>query len=101
MAPENRCSVIPAARMTAADVPPVLAEAAPQGSPARRGQRMGADTDDPVTSVRPDLTRLMEEIDAVPRPAISSAGIAQTPRPVHDLSQLAKRHVEPRDNPSI
>src|ERR1022692_2815842 len=101
MAPEDRCPVIPAARMTARDVPAVLAEAPPQRSPARRGQRMGTHADDPVSALCANLTGLVEEIDALPRPAITSVGIAQTPRPVHDLSQLAKRHVEPLDNRSI
>jgi hypothetical protein len=56
VAAEDRGAVVPAARVTACDVPAVLAEATPQGGPARRGQRMGAHADDAITSIGADFT---------------------------------------------
>lgn len=59
---------------------------------------MGAHAYHPVTSVRADLTGLVEEVNAVPRPAISSAGVAQSAPSVLDLPQrCGVRHGAERD----
>jgi hypothetical protein len=94
-------AVITTARMAATDVPAVLPESPPQGGLARRGQRMGTDANDPVTTVRTNLPGLVEEIDTMPRPAISSVAVAQTPRALQQLGQLGQRQVEPPNSRTI
>ena len=47
--------------MPAAEMPAVLAEAAPQGGLACRGERVGTHADDPRTAVGADLTGLEKQ----------------------------------------
>ena len=80
--------------MTAADVPAVLPEPAPQGGLARRGQRVGAHAHHPVPAACAHLARLEEEIDALPRPAVCSVAVTQTARSAQILRQMVKRLVK-------
>ncbi|MGO9295203.1 MAG: hypothetical protein ACLP52_15240, partial [Streptosporangiaceae bacterium] len=82
---EYRRAVVAAAGMTAAQVPAMLPEPPPQGGLAGRGQPMRPHADDPVPAICAHLTRLEEEIDALPRPPIRSAALPQDARPVQDL----------------